>query len=116
MTQPKRKLIEVALPLEAINEAGRNEKNRKTGTIRNIHKWFAPMPGPVWRVLLAASLIDDPGDEVKRAELLAELVKLIPADGGMPTQEASALLARLLGKDGKDLLDTVVLDPFCDLL
>ncbi len=113
MTQPKRKLIEVALPLEAINEAGRNEKNRKTGTIRNIHKWFAPMPGPVWRVLLAASLIDDPGDEAKRAELLAELTKLIPADGGMPTQEASALLARLLGKDGKDLLNTVVVDPFC---
>ena len=113
MTKPNRKLIEVALPLEAINEAGKNEKNRKTGTIRNIHKWFAPMPGPVWRVLLAASLIDDPGDDEKRAEILSELTKLIPADGGMPTQDAAALLKRLLGKHASDMLDTVVLDPFC---
>ncbi len=109
----KRKLIEVALPLEAINEAGRNEKNRKTGTIRNIHKWFAPMPGPVWRVLLAASLIDDPGDEEKRTEILSELTKLIPSDGGMPRQDAAVLLKRLLGVHGAEMLETVVLDPFC---
>ena len=43
------KLIEVALPIEAISAASRREKDKKTGTIRNVHKWFAPMPGPAWR-------------------------------------------------------------------
>lgn len=109
----KRKLIEVALPLQAINEAGKNEKNRKTGTIRNIHKWFAPMPGPVWRVLLAASLIDDPEDDLKRSEILHELSRLIPSDGGLPSKDASEILSTLLGKDAKTMLETVVLDPFC---
>ena len=47
----KRKLIEVALPLEAINVACKADKDRKTGTIRNLHKWFAPMPLPAWRAL-----------------------------------------------------------------
>ena len=109
----KRKLIEVALPLEAINEAGMNEKSRGTGTIRNIHKWFAPMPGPVWRVLLAASLIDDPEDELKREELLQQLCSLIPSDGGYPTTDAVALVRKLLGDKAHMLDETTVLDPFC---
>jgi putative DNA methylase len=64
------KLVEVALPLEAISAASRRDKNNKTGTIKNVHKWFAPMPTPAWRALLFATLVDDPGDEEGRAELL----------------------------------------------
>lgn len=113
VSDQKKKLIEVALPLEAINIAGMNEKSRGTGTIRNIHKWFAPMPGPVWRVLLAASLIDDPEDDEKRTELLEQLTNLVPADGGYPTQDAVELVKRLLGNQSHLLDETVVLDPFC---
>lgn len=39
-----RKLIEVALPLLEISKASVADKNRKVGTIKNLHKWFAPMP------------------------------------------------------------------------
>ena len=37
-----KKLIEVApfLPLEAISAASRADKDNKTGTIKNVHKWF----------------------------------------------------------------------------
>ncbi len=73
-----RKLIEVALPLEAISAACRRDKDRKVGTIRNAHKWFAPMPTPAWRVLLAATLIDDPEDDEERAKLVAALESLVP--------------------------------------
>jgi hypothetical protein len=75
MTQRK-KLIEVALPLEAINRACIEDKNRKTGHIRNLHKWFAPMPLPAWRAVLFASLIDDPGNELPDNEAERERHRL----------------------------------------
>lgn len=40
------RLIEVALPLEAISAACRRDNDKMTGTIKNVHKWFAPMPTP----------------------------------------------------------------------
>lgn len=49
MTTYRKKLIEVALPLDAINRGCEEDKNRKKGHIRNLHKWFAPMPLPAWR-------------------------------------------------------------------
>lgn len=72
----KKKLIEVALPLEAINAACKADKDRKTGTIRNLHKWFAPMPGPAWRALLAAALLDDPPSVKDRDRLLRLIERL----------------------------------------
>jgi hypothetical protein len=38
----KRKLIEVALPLEVINQAAGTEKDRKVGKPQQIHHWWAP--------------------------------------------------------------------------
>ena len=55
-TPYRKKLVETALPLEAINAACKADKDRKTGTIRNLHKWFAPMPVPALRALIFASL------------------------------------------------------------
>ena len=57
MAEPirKKKLIEVALPLDEINAACKAYKDRKVGTIRNLHKWFAAMPLPAWRALLVRS-------------------------------------------------------------
>jgi putative DNA methylase len=106
------KLIEVALPIEAISAASRRENNKKTGTIRNVHKWFAPMPGPAWRALLFAALVDDPGDDERRQELLDLIVRLVPPDGGPPPKDALATARALIAEAmGADL--PTVLDPFC---
>lgn len=106
------KLIEVALPLEAISAACRRDKDKKTGTIKNVHKWFAPMPTPAWRALLFAALVDDPGDEAKRADLLRFVERLVPPDGNPPDAatlaEAHAILLEATG--GKL---PPVFDPFC---
>ncbi|MCP9484914.1 MAG: DUF1156 domain-containing protein [Gaiellaceae bacterium MAG52_C11] len=106
------KLIEVALPIEAISAASRREKDKKVGTIRNVHKWFAPMPGPAWRALLFASLVDDPGDDDRRQELLDLIVRLVPPDGGPPPDDALAK-ARELIVDAMDGDLPTVFDPFC---
>ena len=85
---PKKKLIEVALPLEEINAACKADKDRKTGTIRNIHKWFAPAPLAAWRALLFAALVDDPGDDSERAALL-DLIKRLVVSGADPPAQAT---------------------------
>src|SRR5450759_4032850 len=56
----KRKLIEVALPLEAINRAARQEKDRKVGKPQQIHHWWARQPIVAARAVLFAQLVDDP--------------------------------------------------------
>ena len=77
MTLPHRKkLIEVALPLDAINRGCVQDKNRKTGHIRNLHKWFAPMPLPAWRALLFASVVDDPGNDLSPDAAAKERLRL----------------------------------------
>ncbi|WP_331718008.1 DUF1156 domain-containing protein (plasmid) [[Kitasatospora] papulosa] len=107
----KRKLIEVALPLEAISRASKADKDRKVGTIKNIHKWFAPMPAPAWRALLFAATIDDPGDTDRRAELLNIIEGLVPDKGTAPSQEALKRARAALAEQGSEL--PTVLDPFC---
>ncbi len=106
------KLVEVALPLEAISAACRRDKDKKTGTIRNVHKWFAPMPTPAWRALLFAALVDDPGDGPERAALLRMVERLVPPDGNPPDAatlaEANAILMKATGGD-----PPTVFDPFC---
>lgn len=108
----KKKLIEVALPLAAINDACKSDKDRKTGTIRNLHKWFAPMPVPALRALIFAALVDDPGSDQERAELLEVIEKLVASVVDTPDQETLNLARRAIRKSvGDDL--PVVLDPFC---
>ena len=84
-----RKLIEVALPLDEINAACKADKDRKTGTIRNLHKWFAPMPLPAWRALIFAALIDDPEDDEKRAYLLDVIKRLVANGADLPDRTRS---------------------------
>ena len=60
----KPKLIEVALPLAAINEAARREKTITSGHPSALHIWWARRPLASARAVIWASLIDDPsGDE-----------------------------------------------------
>ncbi len=60
MTQ-KKKLIEVALPLEAINRESAKEKEPFTRNHpRSLHTWWARRPLVVCRAVVFASLVDDP--------------------------------------------------------
>ncbi len=80
----RKKLIEVALPLKAINEASAREKSIRHGHPSTLHLWWARRPLAACRAVLFASLVDDPdsdpmfaGDEDIAASKRAELFNLI---------------------------------------
>jgi len=56
----RKKLIEVALPLKAINEASVREKSIRHGHPSTLHLWWARRPLATCRAVLFASLVDDP--------------------------------------------------------
>ncbi|QOV21223.1 DUF1156 domain-containing protein [Anabaenopsis elenkinii] len=56
----KKKLIEVALPLEAINQESAREKSIRHGHPSTLHLWWARRPLATCRAVLFASLVDDP--------------------------------------------------------
>ncbi|MCM3484696.1 DUF1156 domain-containing protein [Kocuria rosea] len=56
----KRKLIEVALPLEAINRESAREKSIRHGHPATLHLWWARRPLAAARAVLFAQLVDDP--------------------------------------------------------
>ncbi|NWJ98196.1 MAG: DUF1156 domain-containing protein [Chloroflexi bacterium] len=56
----RRKLIEVALPLEAINVASAREKSIRHGHPSTLHLWWARRPLAACRAVLFSSLVDDP--------------------------------------------------------
>lgn len=61
MTKPyKKKLIEVAIPLEAINAASAREKSIRHGHPSTLHLWWARRPLAACRAVLFAQLVDDP--------------------------------------------------------
>jgi len=61
-----RKLIEVALPLEAINAASAHEKSIRHGHPSTLHLWWARRPLAACRAVLFAQLVDDPGSHPQR--------------------------------------------------
>jgi putative DNA methylase len=56
----RKKLIEVALPLEAINRESAREKSIRHGHPSTLHLWWARRPLAACRAVLFASLVDDP--------------------------------------------------------
>ena len=56
----KKKLIEVAIPLDAINTASAREKSIRHGHPSTLHLWWARRPLATARAVLFASLVDDP--------------------------------------------------------
>jgi putative DNA methylase len=75
-TVQKRKLIEVALPLEVINRESAREKSIRHGHPSTLHLWWARRPLAAARAVLFAQLVDDPSshpeefptDELQRKE------------------------------------------------
>lgn len=63
---PKRKLIEVALPLEAINRESAREKSIRHGHPSTLHLWWARRPLATARAVLFAQLVDDPSSHPDR--------------------------------------------------
>ena len=113
MTTPyRKKLIEVALPLKAINEASAREKSIRHGHPSTLHLWWARRPLAACRAVLFASLVDDPdsdpqfaGDEeaagTKRAQLFSlieELVQWENSNNPEVIRSARAEIASLRGR------------------
>ncbi len=58
--KPVKKLIEVALPLEAINVASAREKSIRHGHPSTLHLWWARRPLAAARAVIFAQMVDDP--------------------------------------------------------
>lgn len=56
-----KKLIEVALPLDKINQAAIYEKLVKVGKPQSIHLWWARRPLAAARAVIFAQMVNDPG-------------------------------------------------------
>jgi putative DNA methylase len=85
----RKKLIEVSIPLEAINKESAREKSIRHGHPSTLHLWWARRPLAACRAVLFAQLVDDPGScteefttpEAQKAERdrLHDLIKrLVP--------------------------------------
>ena len=118
----RRKLIEVALPLDAINAASAREKSIRHGHPSTLHLWWARRPLAACRAVLFASLVDDPSarpdlfptEEAQGAErerlfgLVEQLVQWENSSDAGVLGEARAEIAKYC--DGESL--PAVLDPF----
>ena len=121
MTPRKRKLIEVALPLEAINWESARENYIYKGNPSSIHKWWAQRPLAACRAVLFAQLVDDPSarpdlypTEAEQAVRRKELFDLIERLVVWENSNDTALLAEahqeiLASTDGHP---PAILDPF----
>jgi len=72
----RKKLIEVALPLEAINEASAREKSIRHGHPSTLHLWWARRPLAACRAVIFTSLVDDPNNPNAPEAFVEECKKL----------------------------------------
>jgi putative DNA methylase len=68
----KKKLIEVALPLEAINKEAAREKSIRHGHPSTLHLWWARRPLAACRAVLFAQIVDDPSAHPEKFKTEAE--------------------------------------------
>lgn len=76
----KKKLIEVAIPLEAINAASAREKSIRHGHPSTLHLWWARRPLAACRAVLFAQLVDDPSGYADKLLDDAKIRKQAEAD------------------------------------
>lgn len=115
---PRKKLIEVALPLDAINAFAHKETNIHTGLPSNLHVWWSRKPLGIARAVIFASLVDDPSEYLSPSEAekkRAELFTLTAALSDVTNGDNEALLARaraeILQSNNGDMPS--FWDPFC---
>lgn len=116
---PKKKLIEVALPLDEINAAAAREKSIRHGHPSTLHLWWARRPLACARAVIWSSLVDDPSshpEEFPTAEaqdtererlfdILRELVVWENSNNPRVLEDAKAEIRRSCGDDVPPLLD-----------
>src|SRR5438874_106984 len=86
MTYTK-KLIEIALPLDAINAASAREKSIRHGHPSTLHLWWARRPLAAARAVIFSQMVDDPSayvetllsDPTKKQAAMRELGKRLDA-------------------------------------
>ena len=122
MTTPyKKKLIEVAIPLEAINEASAREKSIRHGHPSTLHLWWARRPLAACRAVLFAQLVDDPSShpdkfpthedqEAERKRLFAIIEKLVKWENSTNEEVLEEARAEIRKSCGGEL--PPVYDPF----
>jgi putative DNA methylase len=118
----KKKLIEVALPLDDINAESAREKSIRHGHPSTLHLWWARRPLAACRAVLFAQLVDDPSahpdqfpteEEQNRErerlfDIIRRLVKWENVNNEEVLAEARAEIRRSAGPEGPPPL----LDPF----
>ena len=77
---PAKKLIEAALPLEAINKASAREKSIRHGHPSTLHLWWARRPLAAARAVIFSSLVDDPDDPQANRAFVEACNDLPPGD------------------------------------
>ena len=87
----RKKLIEVSMPLEAINQESAREKSIRHGHPSTLHLWWARRPLAACRAVLFASLVDDPSAHPDKfpteEEQQAERQRLHDLIGKIETEE-----------------------------
>ena len=84
----RKKLIEVALPLDAINAASAREKSIRHGHPSTLHLWWARRPLAAARAVIFAQMVDDP----------SEYVDVLLSDAGKKRAAQRALKKRLAAR------------------
>lgn len=117
----KKKLIEVALPLEAINAESAREKSIRHGHPSTLHLWWARRPLATARAVIWSSLVDDPsshpekfpteGDQIRERERLFDILKKLVIWENCNSEDVlrDARMEILKSTDGNP---PALLDPF----
>lgn len=109
-----KKLIEVALPLDAINAASAREKSIRHGHPSTLHLWWARRPLAAARAVIWSSLVDDPSShpelfpteeaQTKERERLFEILeKLVKWENSNDKETLDAAKAEIRNSMGSDL-------------
>ena len=93
----KKKLIEVALPLDAINTASAKEKSIRHGHPSTLHLWWARRPLATARAVIFAQMVDDPSGYVD--VLLSDPKKRRAAERECKKRVAGHAAKRALARD-----------------
>ena len=105
----RKKLIEVALPLEKINIASAREKSIRHGHPSTLHLWWARRPLAAARAVIFAQMVDDPSEYV--AELRRDPVAYVQAQRTLTEQMAAWTIRRRSFEAVSVAGERAVLDP-----